>query len=148
MSTSSSPASRGATSGRSPNSSPPTSSPPACGCLLDDRDSVSPGVKFKDAELIGIPTIVVVGRGVADGVVEVRDRKSGDRRDVPIADAVATLATHNPLECLRLSECAPGKRSVALHRQETLQPVRSAAARRDWNHSTARSWRGLSGPVV
>ena len=36
--------------------------------LLDDRDSVSPGVKFKDAELIGVPTIVVVGRGIADGV--------------------------------------------------------------------------------
>jgi prolyl-tRNA synthetase len=61
--------------------------------LLDDRDSVSPGVKFKDAELIGVPTIVVVGRGVADGVVEVRDRKSGDRRDIPIADAITTLAT-------------------------------------------------------
>ena len=59
--------------------------------LLDDRDSVSPGVKFKDAELIGIPTIVVVGRGVADGAVEVRDRRSGDRRDVPIADAVDFL---------------------------------------------------------
>jgi prolyl-tRNA synthetase len=59
--------------------------------LLDDRDSVSPGVKFKDAELIGVPTIVVVGRGVADGVVEVRDRKSGDRRDVPIADAIGVL---------------------------------------------------------
>ena len=36
--------------------------------LLDDRDSVSPGVKFKDAELLGIPTIVVVGRGLADGL--------------------------------------------------------------------------------
>jgi prolyl-tRNA synthetase len=61
--------------------------------LLDDRDSASPGVKFKDAELIGVPTIVVVGRGVADGVVEVRDRRTGDRRDVPIADAVKELAT-------------------------------------------------------
>jgi prolyl-tRNA synthetase len=59
--------------------------------LLDDRDSVSPGVKFKDAELIGVPMIVVVGRGVVDGVVEVRDRKSGDRRDVAIADAVGVL---------------------------------------------------------
>jgi prolyl-tRNA synthetase len=59
--------------------------------LLDDRDAVSPGVKFKDAELIGVPTIVVVGRGVVDGVFEVRDRKTGDRRDVPISDAVAEL---------------------------------------------------------
>ena len=54
--------------------------------LLDDRDSVSPGVKFKDAELIGVPTIVVVGRGVVDGVVELRDRRSGERRDVPLPD--------------------------------------------------------------
>ena len=61
--------------------------------LLDDRDSVSPGVKFKDAELIGVPTIVVVGRGVADGVIEVRDRKSGDRRDIRIPDAATALAT-------------------------------------------------------
>jgi prolyl-tRNA synthetase len=60
--------------------------------LLDDRDSVSPGVKFKDAELIGVPTIVVVGRGVSSGTVEVRDRKSGERGEVPIADAVSQLA--------------------------------------------------------
>jgi prolyl-tRNA synthetase len=59
--------------------------------LLDDRHSVSPGVKFKDAELIGVPTILVVGRGVADGTIEVRDRKSGERRDVPLADAAAAL---------------------------------------------------------
>ena len=52
---------------------------------------MSPGVKFKDAELIGIPTIVVVGRGVADGTIEVRDRRSGERSDVAIADAVAEL---------------------------------------------------------
>jgi prolyl-tRNA synthetase len=44
-------------------------------------------VKFKDAELIGVPTIVVVGRGLADGVVEVRDRASGERSDVAVADA-------------------------------------------------------------
>jgi prolyl-tRNA synthetase len=59
--------------------------------LLDDRDSVSPGVKFKDAELLGVPTIVVVGRGLADGVVEVRDRRTGERTDVPVADAVDHL---------------------------------------------------------
>ena len=40
---------------------------------------MSPGVKFKDAELIGVPTIVVVGRGLADGVVEVKDRATGER---------------------------------------------------------------------
>ncbi len=59
--------------------------------LLDDRTNVSPGVKFKDAELLGIPTIVVVGKGLADGVIEVRDRRSGERRDVPAGDVVAHL---------------------------------------------------------
>jgi prolyl-tRNA synthetase len=55
--------------------------------LYDDRPKVSPGVKFKDAELIGVPTIVTVGRGLADGVVEVKDRRTGDRHDVPVAEA-------------------------------------------------------------
>ena len=59
--------------------------------LLDDRHKVSPGVAFKDAELIGIPTYVVVGKGLADGVVEVRDRRSGSSRTVPVADAVAEV---------------------------------------------------------
>jgi prolyl-tRNA synthetase len=58
--------------------------------MLDDRDS-SPGVKFADAELIGVPTIVVVGRGLKDGVVELRDRASGNRVDVPVANAVARI---------------------------------------------------------
>jgi prolyl-tRNA synthetase len=59
--------------------------------LYDDRRSVSPGVKFKDAELIGVPTIVIVGRSLADGTVELRDRKSGNRRDVPVDDAAAQI---------------------------------------------------------
>jgi prolyl-tRNA synthetase len=59
--------------------------------LLDDRAGVSPGIKFNDAELLGVPTIVVVGRGLADRLVEVKDRRSGDRRDVPLADAVGEL---------------------------------------------------------
>jgi len=60
--------------------------------LYDDRvGKVSPGVKFKDAELIGVPTIVTVGRGLADGVIEVKDRRTGERTDVPLADAVAHL---------------------------------------------------------
>ncbi|GAB3197260.1 proline--tRNA ligase [Nocardioides hungaricus] len=51
--------------------------------LYDDRaGKTSPGVKFKDAELIGVPTIVVVGKGLADGTVEVRDRATGAREDV------------------------------------------------------------------
>lgn len=59
--------------------------------LFDDRTSVSPGVKFKDAELLGVPSIVVVGRGVASGVVEVRDRAGGDRAEIAIDTAVDHL---------------------------------------------------------
>jgi prolyl-tRNA synthetase len=54
---------------------------------------VSPGVKFKDAELLGMPTIVTVGRGLADGVIEVRDRATGERTDVPIGEVVARLVS-------------------------------------------------------
>jgi len=54
--------------------------------LLDDRPA-SPGVKFADAELLGMPTIVVVGRGLADGQIEIRDRRSGTVRQVAVADA-------------------------------------------------------------
>jgi prolyl-tRNA synthetase len=61
--------------------------------LLDDRRSASPGVKFKDSELIGIPTILVVGRGLADGMVEIKDRRTGERREVGVGEAVhAVLA--------------------------------------------------------
>jgi len=61
--------------------------------LYDDRRKVSPGVKFKDAELVGVPTIVVVGKGLAEGVVEVKDRRSGERRDVPLVDLVSQLTS-------------------------------------------------------
>jgi prolyl-tRNA synthetase len=59
--------------------------------LYDDRKGVSPGVKFADSELIGVPTIVVVGRGLADGTIEVKDRRSGERVHVDVADAVTQL---------------------------------------------------------
>ncbi|KRE38640.1 proline--tRNA ligase [Janibacter sp. Soil728] len=60
--------------------------------LYDDRaGKVSPGVKFKDAEIIGVPTILVVGKGLADGVVEIKDRRTGERREVPVAEAVEAL---------------------------------------------------------
>ncbi|MGN6251691.1 MAG: proline--tRNA ligase [Marmoricola sp.] len=61
--------------------------------LYDDRPKVSPGVKFKDAELLGVPTIVTVGRGLADGVVEVRDRRTGERTDVAVGEAVTHLVS-------------------------------------------------------
>ena len=59
--------------------------------LLDDR-TVSPGVKFKDAELVGVPWIVVLGRGWAEGTVELRNRFSGQTREIAIATAVADIA--------------------------------------------------------
>ncbi|WP_245544696.1 proline--tRNA ligase [Mobilicoccus pelagius] len=59
--------------------------------IYDDRPKVSPGVKFKDAEIIGVPTIVVVGRGLADGVVEIKDRRSGERREVRVDAVVAEV---------------------------------------------------------
>lgn len=55
--------------------------------LVDDRAGVSPGVKFKDAELLGLPTIVVVGRGLSQGVVELRDRVTGEKSEIPLAEA-------------------------------------------------------------
>jgi prolyl-tRNA synthetase len=58
--------------------------------LLDDRKA-TPGVKFADAELIGVPTIVVVGRGLANGVVEVKDRRSGERQEIAVESVVAHL---------------------------------------------------------
>ncbi len=58
--------------------------------LYDDRDT-SAGVKFNDADLLGMPTIVVVGRGLKNGEVEVKDRATGDRRDVPVDALVETL---------------------------------------------------------
>jgi prolyl-tRNA synthetase len=59
--------------------------------LLDDRQA-SPGVKFKDAELLGVPWIVVIGRGWANGVLELRDRFSGETRELPVDSAVSDIA--------------------------------------------------------
>ena len=60
--------------------------------LYDDRPKVSPGVKFGDAELVGMPKIVIVGRGAADGQVELWDRASGDRDAVSVAEAIERLS--------------------------------------------------------
>ena len=60
--------------------------------MLDDRRGTSPGVKFKDAELIGIPMIVVVGKALEQGNVEVRVRKSGEKSEVAVGSAVDEIA--------------------------------------------------------
>ncbi len=58
--------------------------------LLDDRKA-SPGVKFADAEIMGMPTSVVVGRGLAEGLVELRDRKTGEIENIPLDEAVGRI---------------------------------------------------------
>ena len=60
--------------------------------MLDDRRGTSPGVKFKDAELIGIPMIVVVGKALEQGNIEVRVRKTGDKSEVSVASAADEIA--------------------------------------------------------
>lgn len=59
--------------------------------LFDDRPKVSPGVKFRDAELLGVPTVLVVGRGLADGVLELKDRRNGTSRDIARDQVVAEI---------------------------------------------------------
>ena len=59
--------------------------------MFDDRKSVSPGVKFNDAELLGMPWIVVVGKKLAEGLVEVKNRKTGERQDVAVTKIVSHL---------------------------------------------------------
>ena len=59
--------------------------------LFDDRRQASPGVKFKDSELLGVPTIVVVGKGLVDGVIEIKDRATGERIEVPAGEAAERI---------------------------------------------------------
>ena len=60
--------------------------------MLDDRRDPSAGVKFKDAELIGNPIIVIVGKGLAEGKIEIRIRATGEKCEVPVTDAVSEVA--------------------------------------------------------
>ena len=61
--------------------------------MLDDRRDPSAGVKFKDAELIGIPVIIVFGKSLADGKIELRNRKSGEKSEVAVGDAISAVTT-------------------------------------------------------
>ena len=61
--------------------------------MLDDRRDSSAGVKFKDAELIGIPVIIVVGKSLAEGKIELRNRKSGEKSEVAVGDAISAVTT-------------------------------------------------------
>jgi prolyl-tRNA synthetase len=62
-----------------------------CDALLDDRDE-RPGVKFKDADLIGVPYRITVGKKLANGMVEVVERKTRRTTDVPVKDAAGAVA--------------------------------------------------------
>ncbi|CAB4538745.1 MAG: proline--tRNA ligase [Actinobacteria bacterium] len=59
--------------------------------ILDDRPKVSPGVKFGDAELIGVPYVIICGRGIANGEVDFWNRRTGERRTVPLNLAILQL---------------------------------------------------------
>ena len=59
--------------------------------LYDDRPKLSPGVKFADAEILGVPHIVIVGRGASDGRVEYWNRRTGERTEMALADVAAAL---------------------------------------------------------
>ena len=61
--------------------------------MFDDRRDASPGVKFKDAELIGNPYIVIFGKSLAEGKVELRVRKGNIKREVPLEDALAEVTS-------------------------------------------------------
>jgi prolyl-tRNA synthetase len=61
--------------------------------MLDDRREASPGVKFKDAELIGNPIIVIVGKALVDGKVEVRIRKTGEKREIALSEALTEISS-------------------------------------------------------
>ncbi|WP_210592833.1 proline--tRNA ligase [Streptomyces sp. GESEQ-35] len=60
--------------------------------LVDDRAGVSPGVKFTDSELIGVPQILVAGRRSAEGVLELKDRRTGEREELTVDEAIARLS--------------------------------------------------------
>ncbi|MDN5573487.1 MAG: proline--tRNA ligase [Micrococcales bacterium] len=59
--------------------------------LFDDRKKVSPGVRFGDVELLGVPSMLVIGRGLADGLLEIKDRATGDSREIRREDVVAEV---------------------------------------------------------
>ena len=60
--------------------------------LYDDRPKLSPGVKFADAEILGVPRIIIVGRGAAEGQVEYWNRRTGEKSDISLADVPSVLA--------------------------------------------------------
>ena len=91
--------------------------------LLDDRGT-SAGVAFADADLLGIPTIVVVGKGLAAGEIEVKDRRSGERRTIALDAAVTQLAAsrRRRAEGLALAGSDGGHRRTDPH-QGDVQPA-------------------------
>ena len=109
--------------------------------LLDDRNA-SPGVKFKDAELLGVPWIVVVGRGWADGVVELRNRFTGETREVPVDEAAAAIEAAIRGELTQ--SLPPGNAWVNGHSLSTC--FQRAASTADWVSAVTANVRSASPP--
>ncbi len=94
--------------------------------LYDDRPKVSPGVKFKDAELLGAPYILVVGRGLENGTVEFKNRATGESAEIPVGDAVTAVAqsVREELAWLARDNLKPRQRRH-VRRREALRAQRS-----------------------
>ena len=90
--------------------------------LYDDRRGVSAGVKFKDAELVGVPTILIIGKGLADGTVELRDRRNNERNQIP-ADEAATVARSSASKTTRGSNPARRQSSSNVGRRAIVRRV-------------------------
>src|SRR5690606_6689570 len=92
--------------------------------FLDDRKA-TPGVKFADAELVGVPTIVIVGKGLKSGVIEVKDRATGERTEVRVDEAVRRLV--ELVKDWRVALRSPAERRCGAGRLTPRRPSRSVS---------------------
>ena len=100
--------------------------------LLDDRDERA-GVKFKDADLIGIPYRITVGKKVADGVVELFERATKKSEDVKLSDdrrACSKPRAGRVVNCSFSADCA-GVQAAQLRVQARLRRACDTASRAD-----------------
>ena len=109
----SSPPARTPRSSRPPRRWPPSWSPPGSPCSTTTGRRSRPGVKFKDAELLGMPTIVTVGRGLAERDDRAARPGDGEREEVPVAEAAARVLRRRPGLSTGLSATAR-RRSVGV----------------------------------
>ena len=131
----SSPPARTPPSSRPPRRWPASWSPPGSPCSTTTGRRCRPGVKFKDAELLGMPTIVTVGRGLAEGTIEVRDRATGEREEVPgrrgrgpRARRRPGLSSRSSCGCRRRLELEPRARGARRRAPSTMRVAEPSAA--------------------